>query len=72
MVFVNTRAKFYDNRLRNEFCKAVTPFQGGGGQKPPIWGGGGLYVTCDAHFQTRIRDDVREYMCEVLQQSVKK
>ena len=29
-----TRVKFRDNRLRNEVCMAVTPFQGR--QKPPI------------------------------------
>ena len=35
MMFVNTCVKFRDNRLRNEVCREVTPFQG---QKPPIKG----------------------------------
>ena len=30
--------KFRDNRLRNEVCRAVTPF-GGGRAEPPIRGG---------------------------------
>ena len=61
MMFVNTCVKFRDNRLRNEVCRAVTPIQGGGGQKPLL---GGLHVTCDAHFRTRPRDDVCEHVYE--------
>ena len=37
MMFANTCVKFHDNRLRNEVCRAVTPFWVG--QKPPIRGG---------------------------------
>ena len=59
-MFVNTCVKFCDNRLRNEVCRAVTPFQGG---RSPLLGG--LHVTCDAHVQTHTRDDVCEHVCEV-------
>ena len=34
--FVNVCVKFRDNRLRNEVCRAVTPFQGG---RSPYKGG---------------------------------
>ena len=61
MMFVNMCLKFWDNRLRNEVCRAVTPFQGGR-----------LHVTCDDHVRTRTRDDVCEHVCEVSSQSVKK
>ena len=37
-----------------------------GRQKPLIeGGGGGLHVTCDAHFPTRTRDDVCVHICEI-------
>ena len=58
MKFVNTYGKFHDNRLRNEVCRAVMPFQGG----IPLLGG--FHVTCDAHFLTRTRDDVCKHVCE--------
>ena len=67
MMFVNTCAKFRDNRLRNEVCRAVMLFRGGS----PILGGG-LHVTCDAHDRTCKRDDVCEHVCEVSSLSVKK
>ena len=35
MMFANNCVKFRENRLRNEVCRAVTPFQGGS----PILGG---------------------------------
>ena len=60
MMFVNTCVKFRDNRLRNEVCRAGTPLQGG---RSPLLRG--LYVTCDAHVRTRIRDDVCKDVCEV-------
>ena len=60
MMFVNTCVKFHDNRLRNEVCRAVMPFQGG---RSPLLGG--FHVSCDAHLQTRTREDVCEYHCEV-------
>ena len=67
IMFANMCVKFHGNRFRNEVCRAMTPFQGG---QPPIRGG--LHVTCDAHVQTRTRDDVYEHVCEVLSQSVEK
>ena len=67
MMFVNTCVKFRDNRLKNEVCTAVTPFQGG---RSPLLGG--LHVTCDAHVRIRTRDDVCELVCEVSSQLVKK
>ena len=66
MMFVNMCAKLRHNRLRNEVCRMVTPFQGGS----PLLGG--LHVTCDAHFRTHTRDNVCEHVCEVSSQSVKK
>ena len=60
MMFVNMWVKFCDNRLRNEVCRAVTPFQVG---TSPVLGG--LHVTCDANVRTRTRDDVCEHVCEV-------
>ena len=70
MMFVNMCVKFRDNWLRNEVCRALTPFQGGS----PLWGGGGgLHMTCDAQVRTRARDDVCcERVCEVMSQLVKK
>ena len=66
MTFVNMCMKFRDNQLRNEVCRAVTPFQAGS----PLLGG--FQVTCDAHVRTRTRDDVCEHVCEASSQSVKK
>ena len=60
MMFVNTCMKLCDNRLRNEVCRSVKPFQG---SRSPVLGG--LHVTCDAHVPTRTRDDVSEHVCEV-------
>ena len=65
MMLVNVCVRFRDNWLRNEVCRAVTPFQVG---RSPYWGGGvageGLHVTCEAHFQTCTRN-VCEHICEV-------
>ena len=68
MMFVNTCVKFHDNRLRNEVCRAVMPFQGGS----PLLGGRVLHATCDANIRTRTKDDVCEHASEVSSQSVKK